>query len=175
MAIYMIRHGKTLANVKRCFADENEPILPIDEETKRGVIEKVKRLPIKRLAASPYKRTRETAAFLSEALEIAVDIEPLIHEMRFGVMEGHSFEEASKLYGDALQAFLDDPYHIAPPEGESLKDVYERAKKFLERAREDTLYVSHEGFIRMVGAAMRGDKMPAEDERIDNLEIVEFS
>ncbi|MDD7363728.1 MAG: histidine phosphatase family protein [Peptoniphilus sp.] len=175
MAIYMIRHGKTMANIKKYFGGEDEPLLSMDEGTRRDLIERVGKLPISRIEASPYKRTRQTAEVISRGLSIPIEIEPLIREIGLGVLEGYTFEEASEIYGDELKPWLEDPYREGPPEGESLNDVYNRAETFLKRVREDTLYVSHDGFIRAAISVLKKDITQFFEWRIDNLEIVDLS
>lgn len=172
MSIYMMRHGKTLANEKKYYAAPTEPILSVEEETVLKLREEVCALRIKAVACSPYLRAKETAAIVAEDLPVVE--EPLIREVNLGVLEGRSFYDAYDAYGEALEPWIDDPYDNSPPGGESLREAYKRAEMFLKTAQEDTLYVSHDGFVRLVLAAQKGDVRLFFDYKIDNFQIVKI-
>lgn len=172
MSIYMMRHGKTLANEKKYYAAPTEPLLPVEEETVLKLREKLRALHVKAVACSPYLRAVETAAIVAE--DLPVTEEPLIREVNLGVLEGRSFYDAYDAYGEALEPWIDDPYDNSPPRGESLREAYKRAEIFLQTAQEDTLYVSHDGFMRLVLAAQKGDVRYFFDYRIDNFQIVKI-
>lgn len=172
MTIYMMRHGKTEANVKKYYAGKDEPILPVDQNKINDIASTVKNLKIQSIEASPYLRTRETAKLIADELHLPITINREIHEINLGVLEDKTFEEAFALYGDALQPWIDDPFTNGPPKGESLEEVYDRAANFLSTAREDTLYVSHDGFIRALCCVSSGDIRRFFDYKIENLEIV---
>ncbi|WP_077075325.1 histidine phosphatase family protein [Aedoeadaptatus urinae] len=172
MSIYMMRHGKTLANEKKCYATPTEPLLPVEEEIVLKLREEVRALHVKAVACSPYLRAKETAAIVAE--DLPVTEEPLIREVSLGVLEGRSFNDAYDAFGDALKPWIDDPFAFPPPEGESLREAYKRAEMFLRTAEEDTLYVSHDGFMRLVLAAQKGDVRHFFDYRIDNFQIIKI-
>lgn len=172
MSIYMMRHGKTLANRKKYYATPTEPLLTVDEQTVMKLREEVRALHVKAVACSPYLRAKETAALIAEDVPVAE--EPLIREVNLGVLEGCSFFDAYDAYGDALEPWIDDPYDNAPPGGESLREAYKRAEFFLQTAKEDTLYVSHDGFMRLVLAAQKGDVRLFFDYKIDNFKILKI-
>lgn len=172
MSIYMIRHGKTLANEKKYYATPTEPLLPVDEQTVLKLREEVRALHVKAVACSPYLRAVETAALIAEDVPVAE--ESLIREVNLGVLEGRSFYDAYKAYGDALEPWIDDPFAFPPLGGESLREAYKRAEIFLQAAKEDTLYVSHDGFIRLVLAAQKGDVRYFFDYKIDNFQILKI-
>lgn len=172
MSIYMMRHGKTLANEKKYYAAPTEPLLPVEEEIVLKLREEVRALHIKAVVSSPYLRAVETAAII--AGDLPVTEEPLIREVSLGVLEGCSFFDAYDAYGEALEPWIDDPYSNGPPRGESLREAYRRAEMFLMAAKEDTLYVSHDGFMRLVLAAQKGDVRYFFDYKIDNFQIVKI-
>ena len=172
MSIYMMRHGKTLANEKKYYATPAEPLLPVDESIVLKLREEVRALHIKAVACSPYLRAKETAAIVAGDLPVAE--EPLIREVNLGVLEGRSFYDAYDAYGEALEPWIDDPYSNGPPRGESLRDAYKRAEMFLKAAKEGTLYVSHDGFMRLVMAAQKGDVRLFFDYKIDNFQILKI-
>ena len=172
MSIYMMRHGKTLANEKKYYAAPDEPLLPVEEQAVLKLREEVRALHVKAVACSPYLRSVKTAAIVAEDVPVAE--EPLIREVSLGVLEGRSFYDAYDAYGEALEPWIDDPYDNPPPGGESLREAYRRAEMFLQAAKEDTLYVSHDGFMRLVLAAQRGDVRYFFDYKIDNFQILKI-
>lgn len=172
MTIYMMRHGKTRANIEKYYATNDEPILPIAPEIIERSVRGAEERDFKSIVTSPYLRTRQTAKLVAGVLNLPVTIDEEIHEINLGVLEGKTFKEAYALYGDALEPWIDDPFINGPPEGESLYEVYRRAENFLSTAQEDTLYMSHDGFIRAVLCAEQGDIHLFFDHKIDNLEII---
>ena len=172
MSIYMMRHGKTAANEKKYYATPTEPLLPIDSSVALKLREEVTALSVTSVVTSPYLRAKETAAILWDRGPVAE--EPLIREVNLGVLEGCSFYDAYDRYGEALEPWIDDPFNYGPPRGESLRAAYKRAQRFLQIAKNDTLYISHDGFMRLVLAALKGDVLSFFDYKLDNFQIIEI-
>ena len=170
MSIYMMRHGKTAANEKKCYAAPTEPLLPVDSSVALKLREEVTALSVTSVVTSPYLRAKETAAILWDRGPVAE--EPLIREVNLGVLEGCSFYDAYDRYGEALEPWIDDPFNYGPPRGESLRAAYKRAQRFLQIAKNDTLYISHDGFMRLVLAALKGDVLSFFDYKLDNFQII---
>lgn len=172
MSIYMMRHGKTAANEKKYYATPTEPLLPVDSSVALKLREEVTALSVTSVVTSPYLRAKETAAILWDRGPVAE--EPLIREVNLGVLEGCSFYDAYDRYGEALEPWIDDPFNYGPPRGESLRAAYKRAQRFLQIAKNDTLYISHDGFMRLVLAALKGDVLSFFDYKLDNFQIIEI-
>lgn len=172
MSIYMMRHGKTLANEKKYYATPTEPLLPVDPATAKKLKEAVGALCVTSVVSSSYLRAKATAALVWDRGPVAE--EALIREVNLGVLEGRSFYDAYDLYGEALAPWIDDPFNYGPPRGESLKEAFVRAETFLKRAKDDTLYVSHDGFMRLVLSAIKGDVRSFFQYKLDNFQIIEI-
>lgn len=172
MSIYMMRHGKTAANEKKYYAAPTEPLLPVDSSVALKLREEVIALSVTSVVTSPYLRAKETAAILWDRGPVAE--EPLIREVNLGVLEGCSFYDAYDRYGEALEPWIDDPFNYGPPRGESLRSAYKRAQRFLQIAKNDTLYISHDGFMRLMLAALKGDVLSFFDYKLDNFQIIEI-
>ncbi|WP_108830813.1 histidine phosphatase family protein [Aedoeadaptatus coli] len=172
MSIYMMRHGKTAANEKKYYATPTEPLLPVDPATAIKLKDEVAALCVTSVVTSPYLRAKETAAIVWGRGAVAE--EPLIREVNLGALEGRSFYDAYDLYGEALEPWIDDPFNNGPPGGESLREAYKRAQAFLRIAKDDTLYISHDGFMRLVLAALRGDVHSFFDYKLNNFQIIEI-
>ena len=172
MSIYMMRHGKTAANEKKYYATPTEPLLPVDSSVAFKLREEVTALSVTSVVTSPYLRAKETAAIVWDRGPVAE--EPLIREVNLGVLEGRTFFDAYDRYGEALEPWIDDPFNYGPPRGESLRAAYKRAQRFLQIAKNDTLYISHDGFMRLVLAALKGDVLSFFDYKLDNFQIIEI-
>ena len=170
MSIYMMRHGKTAANEKKYYAMPTEPLLPVDSAAAKKLKNAVAALSVASVVTSPYLRAKETAALVWDRGPVAE--EALIREVNLGVLEGRSFFDAYDLYGEALQPWIGDPFTYGPPYGESLREAYKRAQTFLKLARNDTLYISHDGFMRLVLSAIKGEVYSFFDYKLENFEII---
>ncbi|MDO5301282.1 MAG: histidine phosphatase family protein [Tissierellia bacterium] len=171
MKIYMIRHGETEGNRKGFFADRYEPLNDRGREQIRAAAQRAKELPLEQLITSPYVRTLETSKILNEQLQLPVTEDIGIREIHMGILEGHYFDEVYQLRRQELDYWMEDPRNRTLPEGESIDELLQRGRAFLEGARDRTLYVSHEAFIRSVLSLVQGcDFIQA--RRVENGELV---
>lgn len=74
---------------------------------------------------------------LKAAIEAGADAIYLIkvhglEEVGYGVWEGMTMEEIEKKYPEELNQWYCSPVDVAPPEGESQAQIYDRCKKALE-------------------------------------------
>ncbi|MDQ0507710.1 broad specificity phosphatase PhoE [Peptoniphilus ivorii] len=169
--IYLMRHGRTRANLEKYYGSAEEPLLfePAAFSEAKAAVAQIDPVGI---AASPYLRAMQTAAIVKPDTIARIDEEPLLREVSMGVLEGRRFSDAYDQYGAALDPWIDDPFSNAPPRGESLKDAMVRAEAFLQAAEEGHLYVSHDGIIRLILCAVAGDIRRFFDISVQNLQIV---
>jgi broad specificity phosphatase PhoE len=109
--------------------------------------------------ASPFSRTRETAARAAAALGAAahVELEPALRERFFGAAEGG----AATAYESVWAADAADAAARPPGGGESVADVAARLRAFVARteaahAGRDVIVVSHGDALSILAAALRG-------------------
>ena len=143
--IYLIRHGRTLANERHLYCGSTDL-----ELTEQG-IEALKGLDYairpQRVLTSGMKRTEQTLNVLFGAVPHEVD--PRFREVDFGAFEMKSYEELK----DRLdyQAWISgDNMKNVPPNGESGEEMTRRvmaAFREVERTGVDTLIVTHGGVI----------------------------
>lgn len=162
----LMRHGQSEWNViyAKTRVDPGMPDPGLTEEGRRQAAEAGRALAqrgIKRLIASPYRRTLETAAILAERLSLGVTIEPLVREhCKFGCDVG---SHRSVLAQDWPHLdFSDLPERWWPDLDETEEQVLDRARAFRAAMaeREDwsaTAVVSHWGFIRLLTGAQLGN------------------
>ena len=160
MRCYLIRHGMTEGNKRRCFngCRTDEPLTADG----RDALKAVEGVPDgAALFSSPMKRAVETAGIMFPGVEpVIVDD---LREMDFGAFEGRNH---SMLDGDPdYQAWLDSGGIMRIPGGESVADVAARSLKALSQALSaakkrgaDVVYiVAHGGVIMAVMNGLTGE------------------
>ncbi len=115
----------------------------------------------KRILASPYMRTLQSASILSDALDLPIEIEPLVHEhAAFSCDIGTPRAALTDHWpGIDFSALPAEVWWPTEPETEVIVDG--RARRFREARStagdwQGTLVVSHWGFIR----ALTGHAVP---------------
>lgn len=90
--------------------------------------------------SSPLKRTYMTAEYISKELNLPININEDIIEIDHGDWSGMLVKDVREKYPDMFHDWLYHPETVKFPNGESLKDVYERVKKFQE-----DMFKKHDG------------------------------
>ena len=142
MDIYLSRHGQTLWNTEHRMQGLNNS--PLTSEGMEGAAALGRELSsldpkIVRCFVSPLPRALHTAqlALSNCDYKIPLTIEPLLTEMDLGSFEGMITDEASSLYPDAYDKFVNDPDNYVPVDkGESFGDVIDRARVLLSKFEE---------------------------------------
>lgn len=89
-----------------------------------------------RLVSSPALRCRQTAAAISDALEVPIgriELDEGLWEIDYGAWDGLTPEECRERDPALRARWEDDPFAVACPQGESGSDVAARAFPALER------------------------------------------
>lgn len=149
MKLYLIRHGKTLANEKWYYCGSINLTL-----TQNG-IDELKKLKYEipdgcRYITSGMRRTEETLKLLFGDIPHTQDAR--FREMDFGIFEMHSYEELKERADYQLWISGDNDKNV-PPEGESGEQmkirVLDGLNELLE-ADQDTVLVTHGGVIAAI-------------------------
>lgn len=133
------RHGQTEPNRAGQLLGRSDPGL-----TERG-IEQAHRLagavaalePVA-LFSSQLQRARQTADIVAGECGLAVEVDEQLVEIDYGEWEGRPFAELDPAIVKAWRTDAD----FAPPGGETLRDVTERAASFCERRVDDRVIVA---------------------------------
>ncbi|MBT2570875.1 histidine phosphatase family protein [Planococcus sp. ISL-110] len=144
----LIRHAPTRGNQqKRYIGWTDEAILPFDAEPD---------LLLKTVVGSDLKRCRQTAAVLFPNAVYRANRE--LRECHFGQWETKTYEELKDI--GLYQSWIDDPWGIRPPGGESLADMAERVERGIRKLPDDreVTLVLHGGPIRYLMAEALGEK-----------------
>ena len=117
-------------------------------------------LRVSAICTSDLERAHETAAIIGHALRLPLRYERSLRERNFGTAQGHPLSELhpalSGIEGDRVV-----DADARPPEGESLREMYQRVATFMDVAEAaapegGVVVVTHGGVIRMAQAYADG-------------------
>ena len=151
--LVLVRHGLTDWNEEGRLLGRNP--IPLNERG-RAQAEAAARtlggLPIDAVYSSPQRRTQETAAAIARELELTVETESGLDEVRLGHWQGKLVKE---LRGDPdLERYIEDPTYVCEAI-EPAVEVQERIVGFAERIRSERgagnyVLVSHGDPLRLL-------------------------
>ena len=145
MTIYLIRHGKTLANEQRLYCGST------DLSLSPAGVKALEALHYPKFKAkyitSGMHRTNETLQILFG--DTVFEVDPRFREVDFGCFEMKSYAQLKD--EPAYQAWLagDNESNI-PPGGESGLQMKQRALEAFGELREDTVLIAHGGVIAAI-------------------------
>lgn len=158
MRILLARHGETAWNAEgRYQGQEDIPLSETGEKQARRLGERLRDVRIDRAISSPLTRTYHTAQFaLGELRSSMLMLDNGLMEIAHGTWEGKLAAEIGAEDGDRFRAWRETPEKVKMPNGESLKQVAERAWPAFAgacegmEADETLLVVSHDAVIRVI-------------------------
>jgi probable phosphoglycerate mutase len=169
--VYFVRHGETELNAKGIRQGPDGPLSPQGVSQVKAVAE---RFPKERgkpqvIIASPFQRTKETAAIIATALGMEVEYNDLLVERKNPTeIVGHSGkeEQVASIVDRIDKSFHDDTLRYS--DEENFVDLKARAKKLLEyigsRKERQIIMVTHGIFLKMVISYMMvGDELTASE------------
>jgi len=176
----IVRHGVTEHSLQRRFSGSGGRFDP--ELAPQGVAqaeaaadEVAKRGGGDVLVCSPMTRTRQTAAIIGARTGLTPVVVEGLEEGRFGEWDGFTFAEVMASWPDEMAAWLASP-DVAPPGGESLREIYTRVGAALDRVLAEhtgkrVLVAAHVGTIRALTARALGTPM----ESMNRMELAPAS
>ena len=165
VTIYFVRHGESVANL----SDRNGHKRPGDAdrlselgwEQARGLGRRLRDEDLELIVASPMTRAQETAQGIAEVLELPVETDEDLFEVR----QSDAFYASSPDYGDLGSLSwmpTADPDH-AEPGAESFNEIVARVHRVMKRlgdlaSERRIVAVSHHNFLHFfLGVTMFGD------------------
>lgn len=154
MYLYLIRHGETDQNRKKCLQGRSDIELNENGRELAGkTAEGLKDVKFDLIFTSPLKRARETAEIIRGKRNIPLLEEDRLLEISFGEYEGLSFGVDTYTIPDPefMNFFQKPEAYRVPPAGEAFASVIERTGSFLkelletEEYREKTILLSTHG------------------------------
>ncbi|MDQ3627662.1 MAG: bifunctional RNase H/acid phosphatase [Actinomycetota bacterium] len=156
--LVLLRHGVTDRTVARLFcgsggSDPGLNDLGREQAARAGAWLR-RRGGIDVVVSSPLRRTRETAAIVTEGLALPVTLDDGLAEAAFGEWDGLTFDQVRDRYPADLETWLSSP-QAAPTGGESYPSVHRRvqavkARLMLAHPGRTILAVSHVTPIKML-------------------------
>lgn len=135
MKMYIIRHGQTPWNARKCLqgrsdVDLNENGIYLAELTGKALRD----VPFAMAFTSPLIRAKHTAQCILAGREVPIIEDERLIEISFGIYEGCCYAEENR---QVPQQWIENFFHapqdyVAAPGGESLDDVEKRTRDFME-------------------------------------------
>ena len=123
-------------------------------------------LPFENIYSSDIKRAYESAMIIKEETSFESDIirTSILRELDKGELNGLDRNEARLLYEDYISV---DDINIVYPNGESMRQFYERIKRDLDRilALDNSVLVTHRGVINMIYFILNDISLSMDKER----------
>ncbi len=130
--LIIARHAESEWNVIGRYQGLKDPDL-----TERGLRQaellahEMKEEDIDFVITSPLKRTYKTAQIVADHLGLELVKEDRIIEIDHGIWSGMLVEEVRKKYTKDFEVWINEPHKVKFPEGESLREVFERVRAFI--------------------------------------------
>ena len=164
MRIYLVRHGETVLNCRKCYYGFTDA--PLNEngikqaESLRSFFST---MDFDYIISSPLKRAADTARIVTGAEAEEITLDERLMEQNFGIFERHTCEELLSKYPEEFDAWNRDFSDYRIDGGESFRDVRNRVEDFaasLPTGRGSILLAAHKGTLGHLMAALL--KMPLE-------------
>lgn len=176
--LILLRHLKSQWNLENKFTGWTD--VPLSKEgidNAKEVADKLAGAKIDKVYTSPLIRNRKTTSLILENLgkkDMPIVINKALDERNYGVLQGLNKDEVKKKYGEDQVKLWRRSWDQAPPGGESLKDVYQRAVSFFREYIEKDLEMSRNVLVVASHNSLRALVKYLEkisDEEVINLEI----
>jgi broad specificity phosphatase PhoE len=182
--LHLIRHGATTLSAEDRFAGAVD--VPLSDEGRAQAARLGERLAGTKLCAvyaSPMSRTMETAQLVGRPQGLEPQPADGLREIAHGHWEGMRRKEVEEQFKAEYDAWEEDPFTYAPPEGETGLSVMARAlpvvrEIVLRHPGENIAVVSHKATIRLLLSSLLGFDARGYRDRLDQapacLNIVDF-
>ena len=118
--LMLVRHGETEWNVQRRYQGQSDvPLSEIGNQQAESIAGRLAGQEIDAIYASDLKRAWQTAQVIAAQIGLDVISEPRLRELKFGILEGLTFEEAEEKYPEMITAWLDD-FNNTPERAETI-------------------------------------------------------
>lgn len=174
--IILVRHGETDWNKKRYLGWGDVPLNGIGLAQAQAVADRLADRRVDAIYCSPLVRAVETIRPFLERRGLEMTLSEDLKELHYGEWQGAPKKSGPKL--------ADAHRHLPLPGGESLFDLYRRARRFLEGAAvsletgSHLVWVGHFWINRMLLGAIRNDPFSAVIDRMeyrpDNASLLEI-
>jgi len=176
--LLLLRHLQSQWNKENRFTGWTD--IPLSEEgieSAKEVAGKLAGFQIDKVYTSPLVRNMETVSLVLENLgkkDLPIVVDKALDERNYGRLQGLNKNDIKKQYGEEQVRLWRRGWNDAPPEGESLKDVYNRVVPLYEEHIENDLKEGKNVLVVASHNSLRAlvkhiENIP--EEQIINLEI----
>lgn len=138
--LILLRHLESQWNKENKFTGWTDvPLSKEGIESAKEVARKLIGFKIDIIYTSPLIRNRETVSLVIKNKNISIIEDKALDERNYGKLQGLNKDEVKKQYGQEQVRLWRRSWDQAPPGGESLKDVYNRAVPFYKKYIENDL------------------------------------
>ena len=155
-SIFILRHGQTEWNLQDMLQGwMNSPLTEKGKQQARNNGKFLQNRGITHIFASPLSRAVQTAEIIQKTLQVPITIIPEFKELNFGDAEGTQVSKVPVKFAATFEQRKHDKLNTSYPNGESYRDIHERALKPMKKllALNATFaIVGHEGMNRILRA-----------------------
>ena len=151
--LIIIRHGETVWNVEgKKQGQLDSPLTALGIKQAKALAQRLTEESFTALYASNLGRAYTTAEYIAARTNHKISPEQRLRERNFGIFQGLTDEQIKNKYSAEYHSHLADTVNYVIPEGESLRQFYERNTACLENltarhAGEIIAVVTHGGII----------------------------
>lgn len=130
--IILIRHGETDWNTKgRWQGQEDVPLNQRGHQQAQQVARALSKTHIDAIYTSDLIRALDTAKPLAQCTGLPIQLDSRFREIHQGEWQGLLISEIQGRYADLFKRRTDNPLEVAPPGGETVRQVWERVRQAL--------------------------------------------
>ena len=160
--VLLVRHGQTNSNVTGFYMGRSGEDLDEAGYTQaRRLSSRLSGWPMASVYTSPLRRAYTTAAILAEPHLLELNVLDDLIELGLGDWQGLHMDEIKRRWPDVWQQSRIDPSEVTMPNGESFRQVTERAVRVFESVAgsnpgKQVVIVTHEVVVKVIVAHVLG-------------------
>ncbi len=132
--LYLVRHGQSQANLEHRYAGHTDiPLSNLGVAQAEATGEYMKDIPLDVILSSDLQRAWQTALPIARNHDLPVLPDPDFRELYGGRWEKITVAEMEEQYTEARRIWREDWVNAVCPEGESVRQLFVRAKKLLQK------------------------------------------
>ena len=134
LLLLLLRHEETQSPPGTLYGQKDVPLSPQGRLRTQQLVQRLAQFPVTAVYGSDLSRSRFGAELLAQKTSAPLRLTPDLREIDFGAWSGKTFKELLKVpdFCERLQ----DPEKIAPPGGETLRDLSQRALKVFQEIKD---------------------------------------
>jgi len=157
--LILIRHGQSLWNLENRFTGWKDiDLTEAGKQEARKAAMKIKHESVNIAFTSNLIRAQHTLQIIKEVCgwnDLPVIKNEALNERSYGALEGKNKAETANQFGEEQVHIWRRSFDVAPPEGESLKDTYDRVIPYFQQSilpylleEKEVLIVAHGNSLR---------------------------